>query len=116
MQVDITQIQIAGEGSELLRAISVDEPLDGFTHCAKRAAYGSGQTRETPLQVLPQPLNRVEFRTVGWQVEQHNVGRDDEGFGDMGGGVVEHKEVEAICILAAEVIEEDLKAGTVESR
>jgi hypothetical protein len=48
------------------------------------------------------------YTTVGRQVAQHNVGRDDEGFGDMGGGVGEHQEVEAISILAAEVIEKDL--------
>jgi hypothetical protein len=34
----------------------------------------------------------------------------------MGGGVVEHQEVEAVGVLAAEVLQKDLKAGSVESR
>jgi hypothetical protein len=34
----------------------------------------------------------------------------------MGGGVVKHQKVEAVGVLAAEVLQKDLKAGTVESR
>jgi hypothetical protein len=99
----------------LLGTIGTDEPLDGFTHRAERAAHCGRKACKATLEVLPQPLNGVELWAVGRQVDQHDVGRDEQGFGDMGGGVVEHQEVEAVGVLAAEVLQKDLKAGTVEA-
>lgn len=88
--------------------------IDGLTEGVEGEAGGGGQIGELVLEVLPETFDGVEFGAVGREVDQDDIRRWSEGAGDVGGGVVEHQEVEGVGFLLAEVIQEQLEAGGVQ--
>ncbi len=93
----------------------MNELIDGLTEGVEGEAGGGGQIGEGSFEMLPETFDGVEFRAIGWQVDQDDIGGWRHGAGDMGGGVVEYQEVEGVGLLLAEVIQEQLKTGGVQS-
>ena len=61
-------------------------------------------------QVVPQMLDRIEFRRVGWQPEQAKIGGQLQRFTLMPPGPIEHHEQAFLGVAGCHFIEEDLHA------
>jgi hypothetical protein len=61
------------------------------------------------LQVTPDPLDGVQFRTIGGQEHQAHVRREMEPLGRMGPAVVQHEEIQAVREGLREGVDEELE-------
>ena len=70
---------------------------------------GKVQPRQRVLEVSPDPLNRVQLRTIGRQEPQAHVFRPGEPLGGMGPAVVQQQEIQASRNGLREPIDEALE-------
>lgn len=61
------------------------------------------------LQLLPESLNRVEFRTIGRQLDQDQIVRNDQTLGPVNRRTIDHHEMESRRVGQAKCRQKGLK-------
>jgi hypothetical protein len=77
---------------------------------------GELEPSQRVFQVAPDPLDRVQLRTIRWQEHQAHVGWQREPLGCMRATIVQYQEIEAVRKGRREGIDEDLEAFRVQIR
>ncbi len=65
--------------------VVLHQGTDGIGQLIKRCCQ---EVRQLIFQVAPQPFNRIEFWTLGWQEDRHSVGWPAQGFRFVEGAII----------------------------
>ena len=71
---------------------------------------------EPIFEVAPEAFHRIELWRIGWEEEQPDLNRQAQPLSFVKGSMVEPEEVEALGSHGGEVVEEELKELSLESR
>jgi hypothetical protein len=109
----LNQVGVAREGLQRRRFIGPEERGYIVLLGLQRREVKPG---ERVFEVSPDPLNRVQLRTIGRQEHEAHVGREGEPLGGVGPAVVQEQEIQAVREDLGEGIQEELEALRVEIR
>jgi hypothetical protein len=70
--------------------------------------------REPIFEIAPQPFDRIQFRGIRRKEEQSHVGREAQLPGFVEGPIVEQQQMETGGVGSSKMIEEELKALSIE--
>jgi hypothetical protein len=109
----LDHIGIAGQRLQPGRFIGPEEVGNGVWLGIQMRELKPGQRI---FQVSPDPLNRVQFRAIGWQEHQAHVRGEGELLGRMGAAVVQQQEMQAVRERLCTQIDEDLEVRRIQIR
>ncbi len=109
----LNEVRVAGEGFERGRIIGPYQAAYILLLCI---AVGEQLPSQIVLQVAPDPLHRVQLRTIGWEPQRADILWPLDAVGGVRPAVIQEQDVEAVRKCLGECVHKDLEGVGIQIR